>query len=207
MFIEARGPTALRSELVQALSLSVDVVEISGPGGPGRFCAALSGVWNGSKGYVAVLLRQVEEPRVRRFVHEQPIRSERALCAAIDEGIAFAESMGFSLDHPEFRELSEEEQKQRLSFWDDLRKPKRAIQHLDLAAEPRPGSAPDPYSISGRTGVDPEAEDEGPDPFAGWDSESGSERDPDPGKAVLGRLHLVRKGEAAHPLAFLLSHF
>ena len=67
MSVELEGPTALREDLVHALSLSLNVAQISGRGGSGRFCAALSAVWNGKLGSVAVLLHEVDGEAIRRF--------------------------------------------------------------------------------------------------------------------------------------------
>lgn len=174
MFVETDGPTALRAKIVRALSLSLDVVEISGSGGPGRFCAALGAVWNGRKGYVAILLRRVDEPALRRFVFDQPLLTEEALASAIDEGIAFVESMGFTLDHPEFAGLDTEEQGRRLNTWNDIRKTHRSPRHLGESAAPvRSGNVPRRRSSRrSRRGSSEETEVDGPDPFEGWDREA-----------------------------------
>ena len=230
MFIEADGPTALRPDLIRALSLSVDVVRLEGDGTSGRFCAALSAVWNGSKGFVGVLLRNVEDPVVRRFVMDGPIDSEGALNSAVDEGIAFAESLGFKMDHPEFVTLEADDRARRVHAWNDVRKPVRRVRHLDLSKPSKTGTAPTGMSKpAARPAAAPpplveEVDLEGPDPFEGWDQAAGggpqapapsasgaeadaSAEDGESSKAVLGRLALVRRGQRADARGRLLSQF
>ena len=73
MFTVADGPTAVRAELVRALSLSLNAIEPEGADLDGRFCAALAAVWNGKKGTVALLLRHLDEPVLRRHVFSGPL--------------------------------------------------------------------------------------------------------------------------------------
>lgn len=230
MFVELEGPTALREDLVHALSLSLNVVQISGRGGSGRFCAALSAVWNGKLGSVAVLLHEVDGEAIRRFVAVDAASDENSLEYLVDAAIAFSESMGFRMDQPDFHAISKEEAQSRLAVWNRIRKPKRAVTHLDKGLPAQEGSDPitDP-------GLDPprktpeEVEDpDGCDPFEGWNAEANGARDQDAsdsqpgavadasseeeaesdsGKAVLGKLSLVRKGAKPHPLSRLRSHF
>ena len=145
MFAQANGPTALRPELIFALSLSLDEAELSLPAGDGPYCAALAAAWNGKKGTVAVLLRHLKEPIVIRHVFNGRLASEEAVNSAVDEGIAFAESLGFAMDHPAFRDIGARQQKQRLGAWNDLRRTKKRVRHLsaraskkDKASEPAP---------------------------------------------------------------------
>lgn len=230
MFSESDGPTALRADLVSALSLSLDVVEISGKGGPGRFCAALGSVWNGKKGYVAVLLRQVNRPFLRRFVFDQVIDTREVLAQAVDEGIAFVESMGFTMDHPEFEALSAAEQERRVEIWNDIRKTKRKLRHVPADGPARSGAVPpETKPRRAKRPKSPAEEDvdaSGPDPFEGWDIEAHETTpvpelesasrpedldDSEDGKAVLGKLSLVRRTDDEHErleaLARLLSYF
>ena len=192
MFKEADGPTALRADLVRALCFSMDVVEIEGPKGSGRFCAGIGAVWNGNKGYVAVLLRHVSKPVVRRLMADQPFATVQDLDAGVDEGIAFVEAMGFTMDHPEFESLGSDRQKGRLRCWNDIRKVDRKLRHLEVEAK---------RSVSKRRKQSEEKKKAGAD--------EGRDDSTDDGKAVLGRLALVRKQERAqlHPLARLLSYF
>jgi hypothetical protein len=189
MFKEVDGPTALRVDLVHSLCFSMDVVEIEGPEGSGRFCAGIGAVWNGNKGYVAVLLRHVTKPILRRLMADQPFTTLQDLEVGVDESIAYVEAMGFTMDHPEFESLGSDRRKRRLRCWNDIRKVDRELRHLEADAE---------RSVSKRRKRKAdERQDE--------DGDEGS----DDGKAVLGRLALVRKEEAArlHPLAKLLSYF
>lgn len=187
MFTVADGPTALRGELVCALSLSMNATELADGAPPGRCCAALAAVWNGRKGTVALLLRSLDEPAVQRHVFSGPLTSEDAVLTAVDEGLALAESFGFSMDSPEFGELDEEKQRERLGSWNEVRKVKKTVHYMDAAA----ASAP----VAAKASARPDAREE--------------TGDPTPGKAVLGRLSLVRQetGEQAGPLARLLSFF
>lgn len=214
MFVEREGPTALREDLVHALSLSVNVVQIAGRGGSGRYCAALSAVWNGSLGSVAVLLREVDGPGIRRFVAADAASDENALESLVDAAIAFSESMGFLMDQPDFHSIAKEEAEQRLAVWNRIRKPKRAVTHLDKGLPAHEGSDPvtDPGLDLPPTPPKEVEDPEGRDPFEGWDvDESGARTDPEQesesGKAVLGKLSLVRRGAKPHPLSRLRSHF
>lgn len=223
MFTEADGATALRHDLVCALSFSLDVVELSGPGGLGRYCASLGAVWNGTKGYVAVLLRQLNEASLRRFEFDQALMTPEAVASAVDEGIAFVESMGFTMDHPEFRSLAPDEQNRRLEQWNDVRKIKRRIKHVLADGDVRTGDAP-LEERPRKHAADAEPEPGGEEAFEGWDIEA-HETEPDAaaapvsgddsetserGKSVLGRLSLVRKkadDDKLDPIARLLSYF
>ena len=181
VFKEAEGPTALRIELVQALSLSLGVVEIETAEGRESCRSGLVGVWNGKQGFVALIVRQLEHPCIRRWVYAEPISEQSQIMGAIEQGIDFAESLGLSLDDPAFTGLSDAARKQRIADWNNLR-----MLPQTPRAEQQTAAAP---SRSAR-----QAQQEK------QNAESG---------AVLGRLSLVRKREDASldPLARLLSYF
>jgi len=152
MFSENPGPTALRLDLVQALSFATSEVALDGPDGAARSMAALSGVWNGAKGYVAVLLRPLDQQIVRRFTYANPLHSIEELWAAVEEGIAFVEAMGFEMDPAEFLTLPEQVQRSRLEAWDVLRKsvnergeralpPAKRLSRPPVETGPGPGGA------------------------------------------------------------------
>jgi len=201
MFKEVDGPTALRVDLVHSLCFSMDVVEVEGPEGSGRFCAGIGAVWNGNKGYVAILLRHVSKPVLRRLMADQPFTSLQDLEAGVDESIAFVESMGFTMDHPEFESLGSDRRKLRLRCWNDIRKVDRELRHLEAEAERSVSKRRKRKADKGKAKAEAEAQAE--------DTDEDSDEDSDDGKAVLGRLALVRKEESArlHPLARLLSYF
>ena len=66
MLAKADGPTALRAELIRALAFSEGKVERAGSAEPVDSVAALAAVWNGRKGYVALLVRDVDPARIER---------------------------------------------------------------------------------------------------------------------------------------------
>jgi hypothetical protein len=201
MFSRSDGPTALRADLVRALAFSVQQCELESPDGSGEpAVAALAGVWNGRKGFVALVLYRIASQNVERYVFADAIDGEDTLGHAIEEGLAFAESFGFGMDAPEFLGLDIEQQEQRLRLWDKLRKPRPGItaqpeahtpehpqQHagdIDPLATPTPVPAPEPRLQ--------------PQPLAA-----------EAGRAVLGRIELVRRGSEESrldPLTRLLSY-
>ena len=185
MFTAADGPTALRAELVRALCFSLSLERISEPGFEGDCCAAISAVWNGKKGYVAILVRQAEPPLLRRYVTAHSCRSESALRETLDKAVDFLEDMGLSMDSYEFEGLSSAERDNRLEEWNALRKLNRSPRcfgTVESAAAPAPVDRPEP---------EPERTPE----------------EGDAGKSVLGRLALVQKGsERLDPIARLLSY-
>jgi hypothetical protein len=202
MFVEKDGPTALRPELLRALSLSVEAIPVPSSTGLDRCCAALSGVWNGKRGYVAVLVRNLDVPEVRRFVNEEPIASESLLASAVDAGLAFAESMGFTMDGHAFQSLPEAQQRTRLQAWNEVRKTARRPRYLGPLTRPTPAApaatvpaaAPAPASVQAPRA--PEPRDDGQS-----------------GKSVLGRLSIERRTEdgrvhaPATPIGRVRSHF
>jgi hypothetical protein len=141
MFSKTDGPTALRADLLRALAFSAQPIERRVGGRTVGSVAALAGVWNGKKGYVAVLIRDIEPPAIERYVSDNALLTESMLDAAVEEGIAFAESMGFSLDAPEFAGLSAEQRDARLGRWNKLRK-LRKPEASPAAPAPAPAHTP-----------------------------------------------------------------
>ncbi len=190
MFSKTNGPTALRSDLVRALSFSHDRIERLSAGAEVLSLAALAGVWNGRKGHVALIVRDLEPAAIERFVSSSPILSEADLDAVVEEGLAFAESLGFSMDATEFLILSPNEREARIGRWNKLRKL-------------RPASSVSPAEESSPSMPALEAQDLAPVP-TGYEIEledlaAGSPAAaPEfyPPSAVLGRVSLVRKGSA-----------
>jgi hypothetical protein len=125
MFVQSDGATALRSELVQALYISQGSATYAIEGEVRPACAALGGVWNGRKGYVVLLVRVLEPAQLVRFSYSHPLETSASLQDAIEEGLAFAEMMGFALVGQPFRELEPEQQRERMAAWDSLRKLER----------------------------------------------------------------------------------
>jgi hypothetical protein len=228
MFAKAEGPTALRAELVRALAFSEAKVERPGGDAPIEAVAALAAVWNGRKGYVALLVRDVEPPRIDRYVTEGAITSPEALDAATEEGIAFAESLGFVLDSPAFGALGADAREARLHRWNKLRKVRkptapvaRSLEDSGELAIPDvplpPGleispdelSVPAPTPIPDLAEIEMTADDIVPPPT---DPEADTSLlQPGARSAVLGRISLVRKGGAdarrQEQLARLLAYF
>lgn len=122
MFSKTDGPTALRADLLRALAFSAEPIERTVGGRSVGSVAALAAVWNGKKGHVAVLIRDIEPPAIERYVSDAALLTESMLDAAVEEAIAFAESLGFSLDAPEFASLPSEQRDARLQRWNKLRK-------------------------------------------------------------------------------------
>jgi len=181
VFKEAEGPTALRAELVQALSLSLGSAEIETETGCEECCAALAGVWNGKKGFVALLVRRLERPSLQRWVYSEPLRDPKQVESAIEAGIDFAESLGFALDDSSFVNLGDAEKQRRLECWNDVRKLSRSPME-QIAV----GSAAEESAAQ-----------------AVKDAANGES------VAILGRLSLVRRQDepAIELIARLLSYF
>jgi hypothetical protein len=209
MFSKTDGPTALRADLVRALSFSHDRIEQIRDGAMVASLAALAAVWNGRKGHVALLVRDVEPAAVERYVGSNPILSESDLDAAVEEGLAYAESLGFSMDSPEFVMLSGEAREERIYRWNKLRKIRPGASPAsngesspslpELESAELPSLVPSGYEI--------ELEDlavPSPPPAPEFEAElvertpasdSGSRAQNQP-SAVLGRISLVRKNGA-----------
>jgi hypothetical protein len=196
VFKEAEGPTALREDLVYSLSLSLGVCELETPEGFERCCGGLVGVWNGRKGFVSLLIRLADQPSIRRLVYAEPLTSAEELDEAIEAGMSFAETLGFTMDAPEFRGLEPDAQRQRLDAWTDLRKLSRepvAFRDLPSRSDEADWDEEDtaPQQVPHATAEDDAATAEAP--------------------AILGKVSLVRKREGdegfADPLVRLLSYF
>ena len=230
MLAKADGPTALRAELVRALAFSEGKAERPGASEPVDAVAALASVWNGRKGYVALLVREVEPARIERWVTESTLTSEEALAAATEEAIAFAESLGFAMDNPEFVKLSAFERDQRIHRWNKLRKirkPQDDAMHeasapvldipeppplstlepeipLEELAVPAPPPIPDLYSSAAAVQADSHADPEAETSLLSHTTAAQP-------SAVLGRISLVRRGGADarrnEQLARLLAFF
>jgi hypothetical protein len=144
MFAKSDGPTALRGELVRALAFSEGKVERPGSAGLVESVAAMAAVWNGKKGYVALLVRDAEPAAIERWVTEGSITSVEALAAATEEGIAFAEELGFTLDSPDFPSLSAEQREARLHRWNKLRKVRKTAAAANSPVPSAPELTPEP---------------------------------------------------------------
>jgi hypothetical protein len=209
MFSKTDGPTALRADLVRSLSFSHDPIERLSGGTSVASVAALAGVWNGKKGHVALLIRDIEPAGLERYVGDAPITTEAALDAAVEEGLAFAETLGFAMDAPEFTSLSSEARDERVYRWNKLRKLRRSaatqqgleapsVPEIDLPA-PRP--VPSGYEI-GPNDLSVPAPSLTPDlPVDLYESEPAAEPElaspsqvANAASTVLGRISLVRKG-------------
>ncbi len=185
MFVEIDGPTALRSEMIRALAFSLGETQLETSKGIERCKAAVAAVWNGQEGFVAVLLRSLDHPAVRRFTFQEPIRSLDDVDQRLREGLEFAVSLGFEMDASEYLALGEEEQKKRTRRWNKLRKPRSG----EKRARPNEPAAPEESTRQLAVAAAPEPESES-------------------GPAVLGRIALVRHGDDRPGLlAQLLSFF
>jgi hypothetical protein len=181
-FSEQPGATALHPELVYALAFSRETLALDPAGAPTR--AALVGVWNGERGLVVVLLRQVEPPNVRRFQFEEEIASIAALDQAVAQAAAFAAAFGFRMDDPVYRDLPADRREGRFQEWDAMRKVRR------------PRSQRSPFAASGTAEA------------ARGPSDSAASPDPneESTRTILGRVALVRRGRRK-ALARILAYF
>ncbi|MEE9280790.1 MAG: hypothetical protein V3V67_11505, partial [Myxococcota bacterium] len=136
MFNKEDGPTALRADLVCGLSLSRGPQEVRTDTGVERAVACVASVWNGSRGFVAVLIRFLEPPRVERYMYAQLLTDESRVSHAQAEALSFARSLGFSMDEPAFRELDEESRRKRLHDWNLIRKVRESWPGLEEALGP-----------------------------------------------------------------------
>jgi hypothetical protein len=181
MFLEVDGPTALRPEMVRALAFSTGEARVETSDGQERCVAAVAAVWNGQRGYVAVLLRFLDKPLVRRFTFSDAIRALEEMSIPLEEGMGFAASLGFIMDGTEFMSLDPAQKRARLKRWNQLRKPLPSPMYERRAQEAAPnepeGSTPDAGPQAGAAPARPSA-GEGARP------------------AVLGRISLVRQGGA-----------
>jgi hypothetical protein len=189
-FSEQSGPTALHPELVYALSFSQETLPLEPSGAPTR--AALVGVWNGERGLVVVVLRQMEPRNVRRFQFDREIESIAALDEAVVQAGAFAADFGFRMDDPRYRDLTEALREERFRKWDEMRKVRR------------PGSRTSPFTESGCAAGLPGASAHA----AARPIEGPAELDAsgDTTRSILGRVALVRRGRRK-ALARILAYF
>lgn len=203
MFSQVDGPTALGLDLVSALSLSMGEAEIETQDGTRSARCGVAGVWNGAKGGVVIVVRQFEPAAVTRYEFANPISSRPDLDHAVDAAIGFAATLGFLMDAPEFRELDEARRRERLHAWDLLRKIKagRSRREAKEAREGREsgGAPPKPRTRA----TDPERRSRAQPPAPR------SKANEDSGRAVLGRIPLLRKDERGRlgPWGRLLSFF
>ncbi|HTO06049.1 MAG TPA: hypothetical protein VMR86_03250 [Myxococcota bacterium] len=230
MFSKSDGPTALRADLVRALSFSEAKVTRDDVSDAVESVAALAAVWNGRKGYVAILVRDVEPARIERYVTEGAITSTEALAAATEEAIAFAETLGFVMDAPVFSDLSEVERESRMQRWNKLRKLRKpaAADASAAGGDTAELAIPEPPAVPMPAGLDigpdelsipapppiPEIEMSEADVVdsPGADPEADTSLMAQPqGSAVLGRISLVRRGGAdarrMEQIARLLAFF
>jgi hypothetical protein len=121
MFARGDGPTALRADLIRALSFSLQDTEVDLGGGPESARAALAAVWNGRKGQVIILVRFVGREAVDRYAYSEPLPSEEDVAQAVELALGFTDSLGLLMDGPEFQDLELHEQDARLRIWDELR--------------------------------------------------------------------------------------
>ncbi len=64
MFTKEDGPTALRAELLSGLSFSSYPEDVQIDDHSGSAVAGVSSVWNGSSGFVVVLIRFIDSPEL-----------------------------------------------------------------------------------------------------------------------------------------------
>jgi hypothetical protein len=193
MFAQTDGPTALRRDLVHALSVAESEawVELEPGAPPVRAVAAVGGVWNGRKGYVAVLMRVLDPPLIHRFTYKDPLDTLDDLSRAVNAAIELVQDYGFRMDASAFRALPEAQQVHRMRVWDAIRK---------LVQDPLQGRPPDADSSSGRPPAPATADDpEAPAPRVSATDDAGrvqrATADVRSGQ-VLGRMHIVRRQPA-----------
>ncbi len=122
MFTREEGPTALRADLLSGLSFSSRPEHIQVDGHSGSAVAGVSSVWNGSRGFVAVLIRFIDPPHVERYMYSESLTDVSMLALALAEALRFAGAMGFRMDDPGFQELDEAARAKRLLNWNLIRK-------------------------------------------------------------------------------------
>ena len=206
MFARAEGPSSLRLDLVWALAFSLSDATIDTPKGEVEVRAGVAAIWNGRKGEVVVLLRQISPPDVQRLSYKEAIASVEDLEGAVDSALGYLQTLGFMVDSAEFRSLGASARKARVRSWDALRKVRPGRRKV------RPGRR------KGGGKADAKRKSRGAPPTAEAASSGASatvQSPPVPGaapqKAVLGRMSLVRRGgsggRAIDPVGWLLSFF
>ena len=151
MFRREDGPTALRADLLSGLSLSSRPEDIQIDDHSGSAVAGVSSVWNGSRGFVAVLIRFIEPPHVERYMYSESLTDESMLALAQAEALRFAGSMGFRMDDPRFQELDETARAKRLLNWNLIRKVRAPSAPENPAAELEPDA---PAAVNAATPVE-----------------------------------------------------
>ncbi len=144
MFTREDGPTALRADLLSGLSFSSRPEDIQVDGHSGSAVAGVSSVWNGSSGFVVVLIRFINPPHVERYMYSESLTDESMLALAQAEALRFAGAMGFRMDDPRFQELGEGARAKRLLKWNLIRRvrlPSALETPLAAAAAPAAVSA------------------------------------------------------------------
>ena len=121
MFTKEDGPTALRAELLSGLSFSSYPEDVQIDDHSGSALAGVSSVWNGSRGFVVVLIRFIDPPHVERYTYSEPLTDESMLALAQAEALRFAGALGFRMDDPRFQELGESARAERLLNWNLIR--------------------------------------------------------------------------------------
>ncbi len=134
MFTRGDGPTALRADLVRGLSFSNGPQEIRTDDRAEQAVAGVASVWNGSRGFVAVLFRFIDPPRVERYMTSEPLADDSALASAQAAALEFARSRGFRMDDPEFAGLAEDLRAKRLHNWNLIRKVREPAKQPAAAA-------------------------------------------------------------------------
>ena len=135
MFVRVAGPTALRLDLVWALVLSLDPGEAPGPEGAEPARAGLVATWDDTQGAVVILIRGSGTHALNRYAFSQRLTTSDELSHAIDRGFQFLEEMGFQLDEPAFRTLSDDQRQVRVAAWDRLRRESGEAPAMDPGPE------------------------------------------------------------------------
>ena len=93
----------MRADLLSGLSFSSRPEDIQIDDHSGSAVAGVSSVWNGSRGFVAVLIRFIDPPHVERYMYSEPLTDESMLVLAQAEALRFAGSMASEWMIPGFR--------------------------------------------------------------------------------------------------------
>ena len=146
MFTREDGPTALRADLIRGLSFSTRAEEIATVSGeePERAVAGVASVWNGNSGFIAVLIRILDPPRVDRYVYGEPLETIGEFESIARKAVEFATQLGFKMDAPEFTSLVPDRQEERLRQWNRIRK-SRPLK--------KPGAAGESIQSSGSSAI------------------------------------------------------
>jgi hypothetical protein len=202
MFAKAEGATSLRPDLVWALSLSIEPVEIETGSGRRPCEAGVAAVWTGTKGEVVVVIRQADPPAVARYAFTEPILSTDDLDLAVENALGFLQEMGFFPDPPGFRDLPSELQHDRLERWNKMRKVRKGSKRGPKASEAEPPTRD--VVLDHVAEAPPQAD--APAPAEAREASPAAER----GRSVLGRIAVVRREGAPaslDALGRLLSFF